>query len=393
MKIEKLAILLLAAGLLTATGCKDKSNQASSGSGEQGSAAGANTVKIDGSSTVYPISQAVAEEFQKQNDARVTIGVSGSGGGFKKFCRGETDISDASRPIKPVEVKKCQENGIEYVEVPVAYDGISVIVNSANDWVDSMTVAELKKLWEPAAQGKVTKWNQIREGWPDHKINLNGPGTDSGTYDYFTHAIVGTEHSSRGDYSPNADANVIAKAVANDKYALGFLGFAYFDENRDTLHAAAIKNDGGEPVEPSVETIADGTYQPLSRPVFIYIKKSSLENKKAVSDFVDYYLTQGAPLVKEVGYVPLPRDAYELAQKRVAERTTGSVFGGEGSKIGVTVQELLSTEEKAVGADKAGSAGDEVDQAKKQGDEAAAKTTEKAKSAAEASDGANGAAE
>jgi phosphate transport system substrate-binding protein len=308
-----------------------------------GSGTGASTsaiIAIDGSSTVFPIAEAVAEEFGKTHKVRVTIGVSGSGGGFKKFCKKETVISNASRPIKSSEVKLCADNGVEYVELPVAYDGIAVVVHKEADWVDSMTVAELKKLWAPEAQEKVTKWNQVRTDWPDREIHLFGPGVDSGTYDYFTHAVVGKEHASRGDFTSSEDDNVLVQGIATDKGALGFFGLAYYTENKDKLKVVPI--DGGDgPVIPSLKTVADGTYQPLSRPLFIYVNKQAAERKE-VQAYIAYFLNQGRPLVKEVGYIPLPERAYQLAQERFDRRITGSVFGGKGSKVGVTVEELLS---------------------------------------------------
>jgi len=305
-------------------------------------------IRIDGSSTVFPITEAVAEEFQKTRpEVRVTVGISGTGGGFKKFGMGETDISDASRPIKPSEVQLCQQHGIQYVEVPVAYDGLAVVVNPQNTWANSMTVAELKKLWSPEAQGKITQWSDIRPGWPPEEIHLFGPGVDSGTYDYLTAAIVGTEHSSRGDFTSSEDDNVLVQGIATDRLALGYFGLAYYEANRNRLKLLAIDdendNNGKGPILPSLTTVADGTYQPLSRPVFLYINTGAL-NRPEVVAFVRFYLGHAGALVKEVGYIPLSDDAYGLAQARVDKRVTGSVFGGKGSQIGVTVEALLRRE-------------------------------------------------
>ncbi len=302
------------------------------------------TITIDGSSTVFPITEAVAEEFQKANKGiRVTVGISGTGGGFKKFCNKETDISDASRPIRKAEQEKCAASGVEYIELPVAYDGLAVMVNPQNDWASSMTVAELKKLWAPEAQGKITKWSQIRAGWPDKDIHLYGAGADSGTYDYFTEAIVGKEHSSRGDFTASEDDNVLVQGISSDKYALGFFGLAYFEENKDKLKLVAIddeKADNGRgPILPSLETVINGTYQPLSRPLFIYVRKDALEKKPEVRAFVDFYLKHATTLSRQVGYIPLPAAAYTLGEKRVANMVTGTVFSG--SKVGVSVEELL----------------------------------------------------
>ncbi|MEW6683786.1 MAG: PstS family phosphate ABC transporter substrate-binding protein [Nitrospirota bacterium] len=308
----------------------------------------ATLIKVDGSSTVYPITEAVAEEFQKKNPkVRVTVGISGTGGGFKKFCGGETDISDASRPIKVSEVELCLDNKIAYIELPVAYDGLAVLVNPKNDWVTSMTPKELKKLWEPAAQGKIKRWSQIRAGWPDKEIHLFGPGVDSGTYDYFTEAIVGKEHSSRGDFTASEDDNVLVQGIANDPLALGFFGVAYYEHNKDRLKLVAIDDEnpknGDGPILPEFENVKNATYQPLSRPIFIYVNKKALDRAE-INAFVKFYLTEGRPLVKEVGYIPLPDDVYDLALKRTESRVVGSVFGGKGSQVGVTLQSLLSAE-------------------------------------------------
>jgi phosphate transport system substrate-binding protein len=306
------------------------------------------TVQVDGSSTVFPITEAVAEEFQKQaKDVRVTVGISGTGGGFKKFCGGETDISDASRPIKPSEVELCQKGGVEYVELPIAYDGITVIVNPKNTWAESMTVADLKKIWEPGAQGKVMKWSDVRSEWPDKPLRLYGAGVDSGTYDYFTEAIVGKEHSSRGDYTSSEDDNVLVQGVSGDESALGFLGYAYYENSKAKLKAVKIDDgkaeNGAGPIEPTVETVRTGTYQPLSRPIFIYASKKKLE-RAAVDQFLTFYLDNAERLAKEVHYIPLPTKAYDLAKGRAKKRVTGSLFGGKGSQVGVSIEALLERE-------------------------------------------------
>lgn len=266
------------------------------------------SVKIDGSSTVYPISEAVGEEFQKlYPNTRVTVGISGTGGGFQKFCAGETDISDASRPVKDPEKSLCSNNGIAYEEFKVAFDGLSVIVNPQNTWVDYLTVAELKKIWEP--DSTVNTWKDVRPNWPGEKIILAGADTDSGTFDYFTEAIVGKEKSSRSDYTASADDNVLVQAIAGEKYALGYFGYAYYVENKDGLKLVAIDSGNG-PVLPSEQTINDGTYKPLSRPLFIYVKKESMKRPE-VKEFVKYYLTTGKELVPQVGYVKMPDPVYE----------------------------------------------------------------------------------
>jgi phosphate transport system substrate-binding protein len=304
-------------------------------------------ISIDGSSTVYPITEAVAEEFQKVNPTKVTIGISGTGGGFKKFCAGEIAIAGASRPIKSSEAEACAKNSIEYVELPVAYDGLAVVVNPKNTWAKSMTVAELKKIWEPSAQQKVMTWNQVRPGWPNKALHLFGPGVDSGTYDYFTKAVVGEEHKSRGDYTSSEDDNVLVQGVSHDEGGLGFFGLAYFEENSDKLRLVPVDDEvadnGHGPIAPNAETVSNGTYQPLSRPIFIYIAKPAM-TRAEVGAFVDYYLTKAESLVKEARYIPLPAKAYELAHKRFKAGKVGSLFAGQGSQVGVTVEALLAHE-------------------------------------------------
>jgi len=266
------------------------------------------TIRIDGSSTVFPITEAVAEEFGKKHPrVRVTVGVSGTGGGFKKFSIGETDINDASRPIKGSEKKLAKKNGIEYIQLPVAFDGISIVVNPKNTWLDYLTVAELKKIWEPGSQ--VTTWKDIRAGWPDRKIRLYGPGTDSGTFDYFTGAINGKSHASRSDFTKSEDDNVLVQGVAGDRDALGYFGFAYYSGNKDKLKIVPIKNNDA-PVAPSLTTINDGSYSPLSRPIFIYVSAKSVQ-RPAVAAFVEFYLKNAAELSRDVGYVPLQKSQYD----------------------------------------------------------------------------------
>lgn len=302
------------------------------------------TILVDGSSTVAPITMAVAEEFQKQYpEVRVPVGISGTGGGFKKFCAGETDISDASRPIKASEAEECKKNGIEYIELPVAFDGLAVMVNPSNDFVSCMTVEELKKIWEPEAEGKVTNWKQVRADFPDRPLTLYGPGTDSGTYDYFTQAIVGKEGASRGDFTPSEDDNVLVQGIAGDPNALGFFGLAYYEENKDKLKLVAIDNGKGC-VAPSLETVANSTYQPLSRPLFIYVNRARIDQKDEISAFVEFYLKNAKSLVDQVGYIPLTDEIYELALKRYEKRITGSIFEGSGSVVGVSLAELLQKE-------------------------------------------------
>ena len=311
-----------------------------------GTPAFAQVVKVDGSSTVYPVTEAVAEEFQKANKGmKVTVGVSGTGGGFKKFCRGETDISNASRPIAAKEMEACRAAGVEYFEVPVAFDALTVVINPKNAWLKQATVAELKKLWEPEAQGKVTHWNQVNPAWPNQPIKLFGAGADSGTFDYFTEAIVGKSKSSRGDFTASEDDNVLVQGVSRDAGGLGYFGFAYYIENKDKLKAVPIVNPKtGKAVEPSLETVISGEYQPLSRPIFIYVNAASVD-KPEVKEFVEFYLKNASALTKEVKYVPLADADYTHALNNFAKKKTGTAFGGH-SEVGVKVSDLLKRDPK-----------------------------------------------
>ena len=293
-------------------------------------------VAIDGSSTVFPITEAVVEEFMKANPGvQVMVGISGTGGGFKKFTVGETDISDASRPIKEEEAQIAAKNNIAYIELPIAFDGIAIVVNPANDWCDSMTVQDLKKLWEPAAEGKIMKWNQVRSDWPDEEIHLYGPGTDSGTFDYFTDKIVGEEDASRADFTPSEDDNILVQGIAGDEFALGYFGYTYYVENTDKLKVVAI-DAGDGPVAPTDETIINGSYNPLSRPVFIYVSAKVAERPE-VDAFVKFYVENVPTLAAQVGSTALPADVYDLVKKRYENRITGSAY--EGGKKG-TLEEL-----------------------------------------------------
>lgn len=307
--------------------------------------AAAGAVDIDGSSTVFPISEAMAEEFMLANpDAKVTVGVSGTGGGFKRFCAGETDISNASRPIKAEEAELCAQAGVEFIEVPIAYDGLSVVVNPANDWAVCLTPEELANTWAPTAEGKVTTWKQVNASFPDSPLTLYGAGTDSGTYDYFVEATVDDvlgEEGTRGDYTASEDDNVVVQGVASDPGSMGFFGFAYYEENADSLKIVQIKNANGDCVEPTVETIKSGEYNPLSRPIFFYVKKAAYEENPAVKAFVDFQLdSANGSLVEEVGYIPLPDATMEKVRTRTSSLTLGSLFE-DGSSLGVNLDEKL----------------------------------------------------
>lgn len=277
----------------------------------------ADPVRVDGSSTVFPITEAVAEEFGKQG-AKVIVGIAGTGGGFKRFCRGETDVSNASRPIKQKEIDACREGGVQYIELKVAFDGLAVVVNPQNTWVDFLTVEELKKIWEPDAQNVIMAWNQVRSGFPAQEFQLFGPGTDSGTFDYFTEAINGKSGSSRGDFTASEDDNVLVEGVSSSDGGLGYFGLAYYEENKDKVKVVPIKGQGAvSAVVPSQETVLNGSYAPLSRPLFIYVSQNSLKTKPAVKNFVKYYLENAAVLAEEVGYVPLPQSEYEDGLRKI----------------------------------------------------------------------------
>jgi phosphate transport system substrate-binding protein len=320
--------------------------------GESGDAPAAKTgrdapvIRVDGSSTVFPIAEAVAEEYQteQRGAVRVTVGLSGTGGGFKKLCRGDVDISNASRPILEEEMTLCRNAGVTFYELPVAFDAITVVVNPKNEWVKSLTVDDLKKMWQPEAQGKITRWNQVRPEWPDAPLMLFGPGADSGTFDYFTEAVTGKAKSSRGDYTASEDDNVLVQGVENNKNALGYFGFAYYISHQDRMRAVPIAKADGSQVLPSAAAVIDGTYQPLSRPLFIYVSSKAVERPE-VRQFVQFFLSEGAALAGEVGFVPLPEQAAQMALKHFNEGRMGSVFGGV-PEVGVTIEDLLSREAK-----------------------------------------------
>jgi len=304
LKRSKLLIAVAAfvALALLVVGCSSGTKTGQTSSKTSGNLSG--TIKIDGSSTVGPISEAVAEEFMTVNPSvKVIVGISGTGGGFKKFTSGETDISNASRPIEDAEKALAKKNGIEYIEIPVAYDGISIVVNKNNNWAKDITVNELKKIWEPNSQVKT--WKDIRPEWPNEKLILYGPGTDSGTFDYFTSEINGQEKASRADYTASEDDNVLVQGIAGDKGALGYFGYAYYHENKDKLKILSVNG-----VKPTEDTIKNGSYKPLSRPIFIYINKKALKRPE-VKEFIRFYLTDGVQLIPEIGYIPLNKSSYD----------------------------------------------------------------------------------
>jgi phosphate transport system substrate-binding protein len=297
-------------------------------------------IKIDGSSTVYPITEAVAEEFQIKTKTKVTVGESGTGGGFKKFCRGETDISNASRPISQKEIDACKDAGIQFIELPVAFDGLTVVVNDKNNWVKSITVEELKKIWGPGSS--VKNWKDVNPAYPDKKLSLYGPGTASGTFDYFSEAINGKAKSHRTDYTPSEDDNVLVQGVSGNEGGMAYFGLAYYEENKDKLRALPISaKAGATAVMPSFDSVKNGTYIPLSRPIFIYVNATAAAFKPEVKAFVNFYLDNAPALVKEVKYVPLPAEDYAAVKTHFKAMKPGTGFGGK-NEVGIKITDLLS---------------------------------------------------
>lgn len=334
------AIMALAAVCLLGTACSRDATDAAPASATQANV----LIQMDGSSTVYPISEAVAEEYQIQNQgkARVTVGVSGTGGGFKKFCRGELDIANASRPIQKAEMEACAAAGIRFFELPIAYDALTVVVHPQNP-LSSISIDDLRKMWAPEAQGTVLRWNQVNPEFPDAPISLYGAGADSGTFDYFTEAVVGKAKSSRGDFTASEDDNVLVQGIAQDVNAIGYFGFAYYFENRGKLKALAIRRTAdGDAVSPTPETVIDGSYMPLSRPLFVYISDRAWQRPE-VKDFVNFYLRNASALVREVDFVPLPESAYAIVREHLDTGKMGTVFGGEPATA-ITIEELLRRE-------------------------------------------------
>lgn len=305
------------------------------------------TITIDGSSTVFPVSEAVAEEFQKakKNEVRVTVGISGTGGGFKKFCRGETDISNGSRPILKQEMEECAKNGVKFIEMPIAFDALTVAVSPKNKTLECISVADLKKIWEPAAQGKVMNFSDVNPAWPNKKMTLFGAGADSGTFDYFTEAVNGKAKSTRADFTASEDDNVLVTGIERDENALGYIPFAYYEPHKDKLKALGIDEGKGKGcVKPSLEAVTAGTYNPLARPLFIYISTKAAE-KAEVKDYVEFLMTKGPALVKEVKYLPLPPAAYATAHKHFKDGRVGTVFGGV-PEVGVSIEDLMKRDAK-----------------------------------------------
>jgi phosphate transport system substrate-binding protein len=336
--------ILPAALLLALAACGKAPESAPAASTPAAPAAAAGVVQIDGSSTVYPITEAVAEEFQTSRGGavKVTVGVSGTGGGFKKFCRGELDIAGASRPIQKAEMDTCAAAGVKYFEIPVAYDALTVVVHPNNP-LTSISIEDLRKMWAPEAQATVMRWNQVNPAFPDAALKLYGAGADSGTFDYFTEAVVGKAKSSRGDFTASEDDNVLVQGISSDVDAIGYFGFAYYYENRDKLKALAIQGAADKPaVAPTPETVIDGSYMPLSRPLFIYVSDKAWARQE-IKDFIAFYLDNATTLVKEVDFVPLPETAYATVRSHLEAGKMGTVFNGEPATA-ITIEDLLARE-------------------------------------------------
>lgn len=343
--VGTLGVAMLIALMINGCGGQGEQTQKETGTTTASQLTG--EIRVDGSSTVLPISEAVAEEFKKQHpQTDPKVGKSGTGGGFKKFANGEIDITGASRPIREDEDKLCREKGVEYIEIPVAYDALAVVVNKQNDWVDSLTVEELRKIWEPAAERKITSWKQVRAGFPDVPLRLFGAGSESGTFDFFTAAIVGKERSIRSDHTGSEDDNILVQGVTSNRGGLGYFGLAYYEQNKDTLKLIGVDEGKGKgAVLPSIETVVDGSYY-LARPIFIYVNVKALERPE-VAEFVKFYLQNAEKLTQEVGYVPLPANLYQLVMERLEKRVTGSAFGAHGTQVGVKLEDLYRLEQES----------------------------------------------
>ncbi len=340
--LRSLAAFSLLAVMISGCGSSNSTSENAPASGSENSTASAGEkvsgkISMDGSSTVGPVSEAMAEAFTQANpDVQMDVAVSGTGGGFKKFAAGEIDIAGASRPIEDKEIAACKEKGIEFVEIPIAFDGLSVVVNPQNDWVEDISVAELKKIWEP--KSAVKTWKDVNPAWPAEPIKLYGPGTDSGTFDYFTKAVNGKEKESRSDYQASEDDNTLVTGVSGDKGGLGYFGFAYYEQNKDKLKVLKV---GG--VAPSPETIGNGTYTPLSRPLFWYVNTKSLDRPE-VQAFLKFALGEGTKNVSEAGYISLPEEAYKLALEHITSKKTGTAF--KGAQPGMKIEDILKSEKK-----------------------------------------------
>ncbi|MBW4512848.1 MAG: PstS family phosphate ABC transporter substrate-binding protein [Scytonematopsis contorta HA4267-MV1] len=338
--------LALVAGMLALASCTATSNQSAetqqaSNATQVSNSESISTIQIDGSSTVYPITAAIAKEYQASQNNKVQIAVkfSGTTGGFRKFCAGETDISNASRPITTGEMESCRKNGVAYIEIPIAFDALTIVVNPQNNWAKDITVEELKKMWEPAAEGKITTWNQVRASWPNRPLKLFGAGKDSGTFDYFTEATVGKARASRNDYTASEDDEVIANGVTSNADALGYFGYAYYQEHKSKLKVLSVDN-GKDPILPEAKTVEKAQYQPLSRPLFIYVNPQRTKNNGEAYKFVNFYLQQALKVVSSIGYVPLPEEAYRIGYVHLNTGKIGTVYAGK-PQLDLTIGEVL----------------------------------------------------
>jgi phosphate transport system substrate-binding protein len=331
----------LAAAVLFVSSCSAPPSTTQTNSSSP--AAPASTIAIDGSSTVYPISAAAAKEFQQSNpEVKIDVAFSGTTGGFRKFCAGETAISNASRPISTEEIEACRQAGIRYVELPVAFDALTVAVNPQNDWAKDLTVAELKAMWEPAAEGKIKNWQQIRPDFPNRPLTLYGAGQDSGTYDYFAEVVTG-DSATRSDFTASEDDNVLVQGIQNDPNALGFFGFSYYEQNQDKLRAVAI-DDGKGAVTPSRDTVESSQYQPFSRPLFVYVNLQDSQQNPALADFVKFYMRNAKRIVEAVDYIPLPSEAYEIGEVHLYKGEVGTAYEGKPQPY-LTIREVLQKEQ------------------------------------------------
>lgn len=342
--VVALSLFVLLAGCSSPASDEVSSGVTSATEDSQPQEATTQSISIDGSSTVYPLTNEAVEEYQfeKEDEPRFTVAFSGTTGGFRKFCAGETDISNASRPITTEEMATCKASGVQYIELPVAFDALTIVVHPDNTWAQDISVDELKRLWEPAAEGKITTWNQIRPNWPNEPINLYGAGEDSGTFDYFTEAIVGESGASRRDYTASEDDTVLVQGVADDRNGLGYFGYAYYEEAQNKLKALEVSN-GGAPVLPSREAVSNNEYRPLARPLFIYVNVQSLQENPGIREFVEYYLTNAGNLANVVGYVPLPDETYTVVQANLLNNKVGTAFAGK-AQTNLTLDELLQKE-------------------------------------------------
>lgn len=341
---SRLSLFWVAVAVLFSSSCSAPSSTPQT-SNASTSTASTSTIKIDGSSTVYPISNAVAEAFKQANpEVEIEVAFSGTSGGFRKFCAGETAISNASRPISTEGIEVCRQAGIRYVELPIAFDALTVVVNPQNDWAKALTVEELRSIWEPAAQGKINNWQQVRPDFPNRPLTLYGAGQDSGTYDYFAEVIVGGSET-RTDYTASEDDNQLVQGVQNDPNALGFFGLSYYEQSQDQLNAVAIDDGQGKgAVAPSREAVEQAQYQPLSRPLFVYVNLQASQQNQALAEFVKFQTKNAKRIVEEVGYVPLPQEAYDVGEVHLYKGEVGTAYEGKPQPY-LTIREVLQKEQ------------------------------------------------